>query len=60
MKLSWITPDGQVTIPRSVMKSLGISGESELVIEVEKGRLVLKKLEASNEESEKTVVCLAG
>jgi hypothetical protein len=42
------------------MKSLGISGESELVIEVEKGRLVLKKLEASNEESEKTVVCLAG
>lgn len=60
MKLSWITPDGQVTIPRSVMKSLGISGESELIIEVENGRLVLKKIEASNQESKKTIVSLAG
>ncbi|NPV73729.1 MAG: AbrB/MazE/SpoVT family DNA-binding domain-containing protein [Pelotomaculum sp.] len=44
-KLSYITPYGQVTIPRSIMKSLGIDCGSEIFIEVRENRLILKKLE---------------
>lgn len=48
-RLSYITPNGQVTIPRSIMKSLGISVEDHFLIEVENDRLILKKIKKCNE-----------
>lgn len=43
--LSCLTPDGQVTIPRSIMKSLGIGGGSSVSISVNNGKLILIKAE---------------
>jgi bifunctional DNA-binding transcriptional regulator/antitoxin component of YhaV-PrlF toxin-antitoxin module len=43
--LSCLTPDGQVTIPRSVLKSLGIGGGSNILMIIDKGKIVLKKVE---------------
>lgn len=40
-----ITPDGQVTIPRSVMKLLGIRGGGEVRLEAVNGMVVINKLE---------------
>lgn len=50
--LSNITPDGQVTIPRYIMKYLKITAENDLLIEIEDGNLVLRKIRASLEENE--------
>ncbi|OPZ74870.1 MAG: SpoVT / AbrB like domain protein [Firmicutes bacterium ADurb.Bin456] len=44
---SCLTPDGRVTIPRSILKSLGIGGGSSVSISIDKGGLVLKKVEDS-------------
>ena len=41
--LSCLTPDGQVTIPRSMLKSLGIGGGSSVLISVNDGKLILIK-----------------
>jgi len=60
MKLSCMTPDGQITIPRSVMKALGIGGGNDIVIEVENGKLILKKVEISGNENDNNHICLAG
>lgn len=60
IKLSCITPDGQITIPRSVMKTLGIGGGNDVVIEVENGRLILKKVEQSCDENENHRIYKAG
>lgn len=51
-KLSGMTPDGQITIPRNIMKMLGISGGSEMLIEVLNGVVVLKKIEENHEQKE--------
>lgn len=56
IRLSCVTPDGQVTIPRSIMKSLGINGGNDIVIEVENGRLVLTKAENCSEDNEEDFV----
>jgi AbrB family looped-hinge helix DNA binding protein len=45
-----LTPNGQITIPRSILKHLGITGGSTLTIELEDNRLVLKKVEKKVEE----------
>lgn len=58
--LSGITPDGQITLPRSIMKSLGIGGGNDILIEVENGRLILKKVEKIDEKNEDGIVCKAG
>ena len=58
--LSDITPEGQVTLPRSIMKSLGIDGGNEILIEVENGRLVLKKVEGIEQKEENSPVYKAG
>ncbi len=59
MKLSCMTPEGQITIPRSVMKELGIGGGNDIVIEVENGKLILKKVEIGSDENDNHI-CLAG
>ncbi|NLI11854.1 MAG: AbrB/MazE/SpoVT family DNA-binding domain-containing protein [Peptococcaceae bacterium] len=51
VKLSCVTPDGQVTIPRSIMKTLGINNGNDILIEVENGRLILKKIEIAYEDN---------
>lgn len=59
IQLLHITPNGQVTIPRSVMRSLGISGGSEILIEIEDGQLILQKVGASEQENERYLICEA-
>lgn len=59
-KLSCMTPDGQITIPRSVMKTLGIGGGNDIVMEVVNGQLVLRKVEKSSDENENHQICMAG
>jgi len=58
--MSCLTPKGQVTIPRSIMKALGISGEDDFSIEVENGRLILKKITGGHEKKENKKVYQAG
>lgn len=60
VKLSCITPEGQVTIPRTIMKSLGIGGGNDILIEVENGRLVLKKIERESDENRGSQIYKAG
>ncbi len=50
MASSCLTPLGQVTIPRSIMKLLGISGDSYISIEIENDCLVLKKIDTGSED----------
>ncbi len=59
-KYAYITPFGQVTIPRSVMKSLGIYGGNDILVEVENDRLVLKKIEKTNSDDQRNHVYKAG
>lgn len=42
MKQSKVSPKGQVTIPASMRKKLGITSEDKVVFEQEEGHLVLK------------------
>jgi AbrB family looped-hinge helix DNA binding protein len=49
--LSCLTPNGQVTIPRQILKSLGIGAGNQVYINIEKGRLVLRRVEAVTEKS---------
>ncbi|MDD4169293.1 MAG: AbrB/MazE/SpoVT family DNA-binding domain-containing protein [Desulfotomaculaceae bacterium] len=51
-KLSGITPDGQITIPRNIMKTLGITSGSDMLIEVLNDAVVLKKIEGSLDQKE--------
>ncbi len=60
VKLSCITPDGQVTIPRSIMKTLEISQGNDILIEVENGRLILKKIEILSEDNCKKPIYKVG
>lgn len=55
-KLSCITPNGQITIPRNIMKTLGISGGSDILIEVLNGVVVLKKIEVSHDQKESKLI----
>jgi AbrB family looped-hinge helix DNA binding protein len=50
--LSYLTPDGQVTIPRSILKSLNITGGSDVLIEVIRGQLIIRKIEVIEAESD--------
>lgn len=59
-KISYLTPDGQITIPRSIMKSLNINGGSDIIIEVQSGALILKKSEQADLELEETLIYKAG
>ncbi|MDD4237657.1 MAG: hypothetical protein PHT62_03770 [Desulfotomaculaceae bacterium] len=47
--LSCLTPNGQVTIPRQILKSLGIGSENQVCINIEKGCLVLTRVEVGTE-----------
>lgn len=57
---SCITPDGLVTIPRAILKSLEIEWGNDLLIDVEDGVLVIKKVKHKIEESEERRICKAG
>lgn len=59
-KLSCVTPNGQVTIPRSIMKALGINEGNDILIEVENGRLILKKVEITSEDCSKKLIYRVG
>ncbi len=59
-KISYITPGGQVTIPRSIMKSLGIDNGNNILLRVENGLLVLKKIEEGANDNNKNTICMAG
>lgn len=60
VKLSCVTPDGQVTIPRSIMKTLGIYQGNDILIEVENDRLILRKIEITCEDNCKNLICKVG
>lgn len=47
--LSCLTPNGQVTIPRQILKSLGIGAGNQVCINIENGRLVLERVEVVTE-----------
>jgi AbrB family looped-hinge helix DNA binding protein len=49
--LSCLTPNGQVTIPRQILKSLGIGAGNQVCINIEKGHLVLRRVEDVTEKS---------
>ena len=51
MLLSYLTPDGQVTIPRSILKSLNITVGNNVIIEVIRGQLIIRKIEDIDVES---------
>ncbi|OPX86751.1 MAG: hypothetical protein A4E53_02783 [Pelotomaculum sp. PtaB.Bin104] len=55
-KLSVMTPDGKITIPRSIMKRLGINGGNDLLIEVLNGEVILKKIEGSLEQKDDELI----
>lgn len=50
-----LTPFGQVTIPRPIMKLLGIRADSRISIEVENNCLVLKKIDADSTDKKELV-----
>lgn len=60
IKLSYLTPDGQITIPRSIMKSLNINGGNDIAIEIQSGMLVIKKIEEADQVIEETLIYKAG
>ena len=60
IKLSYITPDGQVTIPQSIMRSLNIDGGSDVLIEVQSGRLIIRKVEDIDMNIKEEIICIAG
>ena len=49
--LSYLTPDGQVTIPRSILKALNITVGNNVIIEVIRGQLIIRKIEDIDVES---------
>lgn len=57
--LSYLTPNGQVTIPRSILKALNITGESDVLIEVVNGWLVIRKIEDRHVEPKEDLTCKA-
>lgn len=54
--ISYLTPDGQVTIPRSVMKSLNLKGGSDIKIEIQSGVMIIKKIEGAESSIEETLI----
>lgn len=57
IRVSCVTPFGQVTIPRSVMTALGIGGGSDLVIKLVDNQIILTKAEKSSGEKEENLIC---
>lgn len=53
--LSCLTPNGQVTIPRQILKSLGIVAGNQVIINIEKGRLVIRRVETVTEKDDNNV-----
>lgn len=58
--ITGMTPNGQITIPRSMMKLLGISADSEVSIEIVNGSVVLKKIKEMVENKEDSLIFKAG
>lgn len=58
--LSYLTPDGQITIPRSILKSLNITGGSDVLIEVIRGQLIIRKIEDIDVESNEDLTYKTG
>lgn len=53
--LSCLTPNGQVTIPRQILKSLGIGAGNQVSINIEKGRLVMRRVDTVTEKGNNNV-----
>ncbi|MDD2553497.1 MAG: AbrB/MazE/SpoVT family DNA-binding domain-containing protein [Desulfotomaculaceae bacterium] len=47
-KLSYLSPDGKITIPRSIMKFLNIKGGNDIIFEIQGGMLIMKKIEKAD------------
>jgi AbrB family looped-hinge helix DNA binding protein len=60
MLLTYLTPDGQVTIPRSILKSLNITSGSDVLIAVIKGQLIIRKIEDIDLEANEGLTHKAG
>jgi AbrB family looped-hinge helix DNA binding protein len=60
IKLANLTPDGQVTIPQAIMKALNIDGGSDVLIEVQSGRLIIRKIEDIDVYIKEELICKAG
>ncbi|MDD4334289.1 MAG: AbrB/MazE/SpoVT family DNA-binding domain-containing protein [Desulfotomaculaceae bacterium] len=44
-ELSYLSPDGKITIPRPIMKFLNIKGGNDIIFEIQSGMLIIKKIE---------------
>lgn len=51
-----MTPNGQITIPRSTMKLLGIKAGCTVSIEIVNGSVVLKKIDEMAENKEDSLI----
>lgn len=60
IKLANLTPDGQVTIPQAIMKALNIDGGSDVLIEVQSGRLIIRKIEDIDVYIKEELICKTG
>ncbi|OPX86411.1 AbrB/MazE/SpoVT family DNA-binding domain-containing protein [Pelotomaculum sp. PtaB.Bin117] len=58
--ITGMTPNGQITIPRSIMKLLDLKGDSEVSIEIVNGAVVLEKVEEMVENKEDGLIFKAG
>lgn len=59
MNFSRLTPQGQITIPRSILKNLGITKESKVQIEIQNNSLVLRKIDERGEEESCNYIIIA-
>ncbi len=58
-KLSYLTPDGRITIPRSIMKFLNIKGGDDITFDIKGGMLIIEKTEIVEQASAKDLIYTA-
>ena len=60
IKLSHLTPEGKITIPRSIMNFLDIKGGNDIALEVRAGMLIMKKTGNKNKIEAKDIISNTG
>lgn len=56
IKLSHLTPDGKITIPRSIMNFLDIKSGNDIALEIRAGMLIMKKTGNKDEIETKDII----
>ncbi|NLJ76480.1 MAG: hypothetical protein GX325_04365 [Peptococcaceae bacterium] len=60
IKLSHLTPDGKITIPRSIMNFLDIKGGNDIALEIRAGMLIMRKTGNKDEIAAKDITSYTG